>query len=168
MLVWLFGLLPSPGVATLALRRCAHDHGHLFGPETRETVEGSFYVDDVHRSLIDEDAGIQLTRELPALLQRGGFQLTKFCSNSAAVLRCIPEEDRAPEVKVVGDQVEGKMHTLGMLLDFGWDAYLPAFDDEVLEREVISRRDCLGVVAAIWLPLGLWFPFILPGKFIIQ
>ena len=39
--VWLFGLLSSPCIANLALRRCASEHAENFNPEVRRAIEES-------------------------------------------------------------------------------------------------------------------------------
>ena len=168
MLVWLFGTLSSPGVATLALRRCATDHAHLYDKEVSETISHDVYVDDLLKSVDTEERTLLLLEQLPQLLSAGGFRLTKWMTNNATVLAQIPEKEWATGISLVDGKVEGITHALGMKLDVGRDRYLPAFDEEVLNRDVVSRRDCLGVVAAVWLPLGIWLPLILPGKLIVQ
>ena len=128
MIVWLFGTMASPGVATFALRQCARDHADMFCAETRDTEEESSYV--------DESLGKKLVRELPEMLSKGGFWLTKWTCYSAEVLRSIPEEERTGAVKLVEGRVEGVNLTLGMKLDFGRDRFMPAFDEELLDRKV--------------------------------
>ena len=61
-------------------------------------TDNSTYVDDVYRSLAKETAALQLLEELPRMLARGGFWLTKLISNSPTVLNQIPENERAPGV----------------------------------------------------------------------
>ena len=74
-LVWLFGILSSPCIATLALRRCALDNAADFGLEVRDTIEESTYVDDCFRSVPDVKTALILLKELQRILKRGGFKL---------------------------------------------------------------------------------------------
>ena len=64
--------------------------------------------------------------------------------------------------------MSGEDLALGMKLDLSADAFKPAFDQGILTRAVCSRREVLAVVAAVWLPLGLFLPFVVPAKVIIQ
>ena len=84
------------------------------------------------------------------------------------MLEQIPVEDRVPGISVEGGKVVGVDYTLGMRLDFGEDVFLPAFEEELLERVVRSRRDILGIVAGVWLPLWLFLPFVVPAKLLVQ
>ena len=52
-----------------------------FSNDVLDTVERNFYVDDCLKSLPTKDEVISLVQELPKLLSRGGFRLTKWLSN---------------------------------------------------------------------------------------
>ena len=166
--MWLFGILSSPCIATLALRRCALDNAADFGLEVRDTIEESTYVDDCFCSVPDVKTALSLLKELPRMLKRGGFKLAKMISNSSEVMAATPEEDRVSEIVSFQDGVSGEDLALGMKLDLSADAFKPAFDQGILTRAVRSRREVLAVVAAVWLPLGLFLPFVVPAKVIIQ
>ena len=47
----------------------------------------------------NEDDATTVVAEMKKLLERGGFNLTKWITNSRRVLATIPEEDRARDVK---------------------------------------------------------------------
>ena len=166
--VWLFGLLSSPCIANLALRQCAIDNGTNFDAEVRRAIEESTYVDDCFRSLPDVESALKLLRQLPRMLAKGGFALAKMVSNSAIVMKEMAEEDRVEGVVHFQDAVLGEDSALGMKLDLNLDAFKPAFAQEVLTRPVATRREMLAVVASVWLPLGLFLPFVVPAKSIIQ
>lgn len=99
MVVHLFGATSSPSCASFALRKCADDNRDLFSQMTIDTVLNNFYVDKCLASVGTEEEGLTLYQELCELCKRGGFQLTKWISNSRKVLIAIPQEDRALEVK---------------------------------------------------------------------
>ena len=166
--VWLFGLLSSPCIANLALKRCALDHATSPNSEVRKAVEESTYVDDCFRSLVDVETTLKFLRDLPQMLAKGGFALVKMVSNSLAVMGEIPEEDRVSGVIHFQDAVMGEDSALGMKLDLSADAFKPAFPQEILTRSVTTRREVLAVVASVWLPLGFFLPFVVPAKIVIQ
>ena len=56
-------------------------------------------MDDCLKSLPTDCESISLARNLTSACARGGFHLTKWISNSSAVLESIPEKERAKEVK---------------------------------------------------------------------
>ncbi|KAL7841259.1 hypothetical protein SRHO_G00249500 [Serrasalmus rhombeus] len=99
MLVHIFGAVSSPSCANFALRQTAKDHRYSFRPEVANAVENNFYVDDFLRSLATEQDAEVFVKDVTALCEKGGFHLTKWISNSRAVLSSISEGDRANEVK---------------------------------------------------------------------
>ena len=84
------------------------------------------------------------------------------------MLEQISVEDRVPGISVEGGKVVGVDYTLGMRLVFGEDVFLPAFEEELLDRAVRSRRDLLGIVAGVWLPLWFFLSFVVPAKLLVQ
>ena len=106
MNVHIFGAASSPCVANSALRQAADDNAHSFNPNVVEAIKRSFYVDDALPSLSDEPTAVSLAADLINILERGGFHLTKFMSNSKNVLASIPAERRAaPELNLELDEL---------------------------------------------------------------
>ena len=101
MTVHLFGATSSPSCANYALRRTAIDSGHHFPPETGKTLKENFYVDDCVKSVSTENEAVQLVADLVNLCAMGGFNLTKFVSNSRKVLLSIPKQDQSPQIKEI-------------------------------------------------------------------
>ena len=99
MLVHLFGGTSSPSCANFALRKTATDNQADFDKATVDTVLNNFYVDDCLKSVPTVQHAIKLTSQLREMLDRGGFRLTKWISNSKDVLLSIPECERAASVK---------------------------------------------------------------------
>lgn len=95
MNVHIFGDASSPCVANSTLRQAADDKAHSFNPNVVEAIERSFYVDDALLSLNDEPSAVSLAADLTHILERGGFHLAKFMSNSKNILASIPTERRA-------------------------------------------------------------------------
>ena len=90
MLVHIFGAKDSATVANYILRRTSRDHAQDFDASTFETALRSFYVDDSLKSVESVAAAISLAKQLREMMGRGGFRLTKFISNSKAVLDALP------------------------------------------------------------------------------
>ena len=55
----------------------------------------SLYVDDFLCTVYTEQEAVNLSRDISALCVRGGFQITKWMSNSRTVLESIPEHHRS-------------------------------------------------------------------------
>lgn len=72
--------------------------GPYFLPDVISTVEKNFYVDDCLKSLPSEKKAVSLVKNLASLCLTGGFQLTKWVSNSREVLSNIPKEERASDM----------------------------------------------------------------------
>ncbi|KAL7825870.1 hypothetical protein SRHO_G00336080 [Serrasalmus rhombeus] len=99
MTVHIFGATSSASCASYALRRAAEDHKNNFSAEAVNTVLNNFYVDDLLKAVDTEAHAIHLYQELKSLCAVGGFNLTKWSSNSRAVLAHIPELERAKGLK---------------------------------------------------------------------
>ena len=52
-----------------------------------------FYVDDLLKSVKSSEDAVRLYEQVCELLSFGGFRLTKWTSNSRAVLNAIPEAE---------------------------------------------------------------------------
>ena len=102
MTVHLFGAVSSPSCANFALRQTAKDNINCFNPEVISTIENNFYVDDCLKSLETEQKGVDLVKDLTCVCHKGGFHLTKWVSNSGAVLSHIPKEDREQKQEQLG------------------------------------------------------------------
>ena len=82
MNVHVFGGISSPSCSNYALRRTARDNNVKYDPEVAETLRSNFYVDDLLKSVKDEEIAVTLMKDVKALCAEGGFHLTKFVSNS--------------------------------------------------------------------------------------
>lgn len=84
MTVHLFGAVSSPSCACFALRKTAEDNQTSFPVEVIDTVNRNFYMDDLLKSLPSEEDAVIMVKNLVAVCNRGGFNLTKWISNSAS------------------------------------------------------------------------------------
>jgi ribonuclease HI len=106
---------------------------------------------------------VNLVKELPELLSRGGFRLTKWLSNEREVLSRVPDSERAPCVSLNLDELP-KDRALGVQWNTETDSL--GFRGGNLKAE--TRRGILSFVASVYDPLGLVAPVVLPAKRILQ
>ena len=106
MLVHLFGARSSPSCSNFSLKKTTEDNRKYFNAETIDTINRNFDVDDCLESVTSTDEAVQLVDQLPALLRRGGFQLTKWLSNCQEVLALVPKSDQTPSVKSLNLNLE--------------------------------------------------------------
>lgn len=165
MAVHLFGAVSSPSCANFALRKTAEDNFQRFDFEVINTVRRNFYVDDCLKSVPSESEAIRLTADLRRLLERGGFNLTKWVSNSRKLIESVPESDRAGSFKDLHDSQMPVERALGVRWDVEGDIF--CFKIEVNDKP-LTRRGLLSVVSSVYDPLGFAAPVILPAKAILQ
>ena len=94
MVSHIFGAKDSPSCTNYCLKRTA-DNNKIFSEEAVKSVQEDFYVDDLLKAVETPSKAISPAHELMALLEKGGFHLTKWTSNGREVLASIPEDKRA-------------------------------------------------------------------------
>lgn len=167
MTVHLFGGTWSPSCCNFALRRTAEDNKDQFKPDVTQRVYRDFYVDDCLSSLEDEETAVMVVNDLSKLLEKGGFRLTKWASNSHSVLATIPEDERAKEVK--GLDLDCEALPGERVLGVNWNMEEDMFVFKVkIPDKPITRRGLLSAVSSVYDPMGLLAPVTLNGKRIIQ
>ena len=114
----------------------------------------------------NEDKAIRLMKDVRSMCQEGGFNLTKFASNSNRVLQSFSETDRKMDIKncdLLGSLPEER--ALGVL----WNLENDTLRFKVnLKEKPLTRRWVLSDLSAIYDLLGFGAPFLLKGKQIIQ
>lgn len=165
MTAHLFGGTWSPSACMYALRRTAREYGAPFHPETVKTLERNFYVDDCLRSVPTIDEGRRLAQQLPRLLEKGGFKLTKWTSNAPAALTPVEKENLAPASAhpMPGAPADGT--ALGVYWDTDIDAF--CFHAQIPAHN-LTRRGLLSALSSIYDPLGLLGPFMIEARSIVQ
>ena len=165
----LFGATSSPSCANLALHKTAEDFGHEM-EEARKTIRHNFYVDDVLKSVESEEAAVELLNDLKYLCAKGGFKLTKISSNSIQVLKSVPQEERAKNVKdlSLGTEALPVERALGVLWNTRSDNLGFQVDIEKLMKKPVTKRGMLSAMASCYDPLGLVAPCIVSARILIQ
>ena len=166
MCVHVFGSTSSPGCCNYALRKTAIDNEVRYGEETSKTLLHNFYVDDLLKLVETEESAVKLIRDIKAMCQAGGFNLTKFISNKKKVIQPVPEYDRRNGVKTADlDTSLPLEEALGVY----WDTENNIFRFKiVLKDKRMTRRGMLLLISSIFDPLGFVAPYTLRGKRILR
>ena len=165
MLSHIFGNASSPSVAQFALRKVADDNLTNAPEDVIDIVRRAFYVDDGMPSNKHIDVTIAQIRQLTELLATGGFELTKFNSNSIDVLKSIPEDHRASEVRDLNFDQSSTSKTLGLHWNTHTDQFIINVDPE---PKPPTRRGMLSMISQVFDPMGFVQPFVLPARRILQ
>ena len=167
MNVYVFGGASSLSCSNYALRKTAADNETKYGTKVAEILRNNFYVDDMLKSVSNEETAIKLIRGIRKICADGGFHLTKFASNNKQVLASIPEDQHR---KSVFDQdLECGMLPTEKAMGIYWNIEEDNIGFEVrLKEKPNTKRGMLSVVSSIYDPLGLVSPFILEGRQIVQ
>jgi hypothetical protein len=83
------------------LNKTAKDNASDFSPDVVAVVGDNFYVDDMGLSKDSEEECVEIVREVPALVYRGGFNLTKFATNSPLAPSVLDESKKALSMKEI-------------------------------------------------------------------
>ena len=165
MTVHLFGGTWSPSCCTYALRRTAEDSKEGYSAEAVETILRNFYVDDCLKSVPTIREATELVKELKKLAAEGGFNLTKWTSNSHKVINEIPVHDRSRKAqeRTLEDPAEDR--ALGVCWRVGDDSL--GFQVQRMEQP-LTKRGILSILSSVYDPLGLASPFVLIARRIVQ
>ena len=167
MKVHIFGATSSPSCANYALKRVADDNTAHYSDKVLQTIKLNFYVDDCLKSVSSEEEALQMVQDLTAACAKGGFRLSKWMSNSRAVLASIPEENRSKATKELN--LDKDNLPVERALGLHWCAETDMFMFKIaLENRPCTRRGILSVVNSIYDPLGFLSPFTLPPKLMLQ
>ena len=151
----------------LCLKRTAEDGEREFGARAAEALKKNLYVDDALKSVPTEKNAIELIQAVKGMCAKGGFNLTKFVSNSREVMMSVPPEDRAKEIKGLDLSID-KL-PIERVLGVHWCIESDAFKFRIkLKDKPCTRRGILATISTIFDPLGLIAPVVLVGKQILQ
>ena len=159
----LFGAVFCAASSTYALRKAIDQFA--FNDEVKRTVHRSMYVDDLLKSFKTEQEAVEIGLGCKTALKKGGFNLTKFSSNSDKVLDQIPDKEKASPSKLMTEQPESR--ALGIKWDINSDSFY--YSSSLSNpKGVITKRIVLSQLASVYDPLGLVAPIIHKGKIIFQ
>ena len=95
MRVHLFGAASSPSCCNFALKETARDTELENGSLVTDTIRRNIYVNDCLRLVENGQTAVELIQGLRQACEHGGFNFTKFISNSPAGLKSVPKKKRS-------------------------------------------------------------------------
>ena len=160
-----FGVNSSPFQAQFVLQHHAKKFKDTF-PLAAEMVLRSTYMDDSMDSVVNEDQGIELHKQLSQLLRQAGMHARKWLSNSPRVLRDIPLQDRKAKVDLDADYLPSTK-TLGVWWLSDQDVF--TFRENAPSSDVkYTKRNFLKQIATHFDPIGFLAPFTIRAKMLLQ
>jgi hypothetical protein len=160
----------SPSIADFCLKKTADLEKDGIEPEAVETVKKNIYIDNLMKSTSTTQKAVNLVDQLRELLARGGFRLTKWCSNDQEVLAAIPESERAKSVANLDIEHLPTESTLGVKWNVEEDKFVWEISQE--RFTVVSNKPnsqgILSVIYSMFDPLGFITPFTMKAKLLLQ
>ena len=129
------------------------------------------YVDDVLTGAPEDESPVNLRDELCNLLSKGGFQLTKWASNSRKIMETTPIRNRAPTLLPTTEP--GKKSDSLKALGTSWNT-----KDDVLmfinassiliEKDPKTKRSLISLYSRVFDPTGLLTAFLMIPKLLFR
>jgi hypothetical protein len=162
-----FGTSAAPYLAVKSLIQVAIDEGEAF-PLAALRVRQDFYMDDLMSGCQSEQEAIHIYYQMKALLNKGGFELQKWSSNSKAMLDEIQESTAGKEEH---KKIEMKLEAVNKILGLTWDRNQDEFAYAVQlppPTAPVTKRKVTSDIARLYDPLGWISPSIIQAKILIQ
>ncbi|GFW33340.1 integrase catalytic domain-containing protein [Trichonephila clavipes] len=156
-----YGTVSAPFLATRTLRALADEEKAEF-PDAADVICNDSYMDDILSGESTLEGAKKLQTRLSQLLQRGGFELHKWVSNSPELLRDLS----ASSYMFDKEFQDAPVKTLGMLWDPKVDCL--TYKVKISDKVNFSKRDVLSEIARLYDPLGLIGPIVTKAKIFIQ
>lgn len=162
-----FGVSSAPYLAVKTLMQLAEDEGKDF-PAAAKVIKEDFFVDDCMSGCIQETIkdSVKLSNEIMQILEKGGFVLQKWASNSTEFMEEIEPSRRSINTK---KELRNQciMKTLSVTWNMGTDSFHHHFNLPP-PSQVITKRNILADIQRLFDPLGWLGAAIIPAKILIQ
>lgn len=170
MVKHIFGATSSPSVVNFCLKKTAEMDGGQ-NSEVASVINRNMYVDDLMKSTETVTDATVLANKVCEQLSKGGFHLTKWCSNDRRVIAAIPESERAKTVVNLELEQLPTQSALGMKWDIEDDKFVWEVSDKLMSaspKKPVTRRGIVSVVYSLFDPLGFIAPYIMKAKLLLQ
>lgn len=146
LVVVTYGLASSPYVAVRAMQKGAAELVERF-PKAVHAIKDDFYMDDGLTGATTEAEAIQLSKEMKFVLEKSGFDLCKWKSNSQNLVH---ELEGAKETSVMFTEVETSV------LGLKWLTFSDEFTYEVRAEplEKLTKRTISSKIGQLYDPNG--------------
>ena len=146
-----FGVSSSPFLAISVTRRLARDFQYKY-PKAADEIKSNMYVDDYLGGAKDVESAIKKHIQLKDLMKEGGFELSKWTSNSTDVLNVIPDDDK---VAVKEDGVKSEpLKALGIVWSPQEDTFRFIVNNKIDSNEVQTKRTLLSAISKVFDPFS--------------
>ncbi|XP_062713168.1 uncharacterized protein LOC134290142 [Aedes albopictus] len=170
-----FGSTSSPCSAQFIKNRNAQEHADKFS-EAVDAIVNKHYVDDYFDSTFTVSEAIKRAEEVAFIHSNAGFHIRNWVSNSEEFQQHFGRNPENHVVHFASDKSGGNSteRVLGMSWNTAKDVFVCSTvlrDDlqaYLTERKLPTKRALLSVVMSFFDPLGLWAPFTVLGKIIVQ
>ncbi|XP_062541814.1 uncharacterized protein LOC134209800 [Armigeres subalbatus] len=164
-----YGTASAPSLATRCLVQLVEEDGDAF-PIASRIVKEETYMDDVLSGADSVADAIEAQQQLKQLLERGGFPIHKWCSNSSEFLEHIPEEEREKTMPLEEKEVNETIKVLGLLWNPSADTLSIAKHSTPMEvvNQRVTKRMVYSEIAKFFDPLGLVSLVIVLAKLLAQ
>jgi len=114
---------------------------------------------------------ISLAKKVSEQLNKGGFRLTKWCSNDSSVIAAIPESERAKTAVNLELEQLPTQSAVGMKWNIEDDKFVWEISNKLMSaksKKPVTRRSLVSVAFSLFDPLGFNAPYIMKAKAILQ
>lgn len=171
--VMTFGANCSPTSAQFVKNRNASEFEKEY-PRAVESIIHNHYVDDMLDSQDSESDMIQLIKDVKKIHSHGEFEIRKFLSNSAAVMKEFNGNVGDLQSDNCLDMSFGTERVLGMWWNTANDSFTFSLKFTKIDQDIISgnrmptQRELLKILMSIFDPLGLLSHYLIHLKIILQ
>ena len=163
-----FGDICSPYLAIATIRYHAEINSEKF-PKAAEVIQNDMYVDDCLTGAADETNAFTLHKDLVDVMDKGGFDLVKWTTNSRELLSRIPIQHRVPDRIVCLDSELEPLKALGISWDTEEDIFLFCQGNKLLDiPDPKTKRSLVSISSQLFDPLGFLSPFTIRAKILYQ
>ncbi|XP_052744237.1 uncharacterized protein LOC128199305 [Bicyclus anynana] len=161
-----YGLRSSPYIAIRTLLELA-ERERLNYPRAAAVLESSVYMDDICTGASTLEDALVLRDELIAILKAGGFELSKWLSNSPDLLKDLPGEDQQDPYIFENPDDTNLLSVLGIQYRPVQDVFTYRVKLDPSPRNW-TKRSVLSTVARTFDPNGWVTPVIFLAKCFLQ
>ncbi|CAG9562226.1 unnamed protein product [Danaus chrysippus] len=156
-----YGTASAPFLATRCLIQLAEESRDQ---AIKFTIAHDFYVDDYLSGASSVTATVNQCRQVIAVLQKAGYNLRKWQSNSNEVLESLCGNHDISDIVDLSNNEMSK--TLGLNWQCSRDTF--SFFINLTSTDHVTKRQILSVIAQIFDPIGLVVPCIVEAKILMQ
>lgn len=159
-----YGLASSVYNAVRALIQCARDYAARY-PLAAYTIEKKFYIDDGLMGAENLQKAIKLAEQVKYVLLQGGFELSKWASNSKELLDKMADQSHQKEIAVIDEDKETKVLGLRWITETD-ELAISAHIENVANAG--TKREMLSIISRIYDPNGFIAPIVIAFKMHMQ